>query len=279
MQESTVVGKICHIKASNPRGPRYDPQQAAAERHGYDNLVLLCGKHHTVIDDDEEAYTVERLVKMKADHESRAARVDDDFAERAAQLLINQPVISMSQSGGITARTIYADTINLHPPSVPPNSGLKFKKHHTVVIDFKNTTAARFLLKGNAYNGNIGILFYGIRIVNSIGEGVTLKTVNLHYNRNGKHFSSESHVLLTGSVYSPNNKGDIDLIIMRCGVDNIVLMNWTNLRVEIGKNNILPPGGILAASAAFILDFKDASDLAKLRDLSVSVTDYSGNEL
>jgi hypothetical protein len=120
MQDSTVVGEICHIKAANPRGPRYDPQQTAGERHGYDNLVLLCGTHHKVIDDDVEAYTVERLLKMKADHESRAARVDDDFAERAARLLIiNQSVMSLNQSGGITAHTIKADTINLHPPSVP----------------------------------------------------------------------------------------------------------------------------------------------------------------
>ena len=41
VHESTVVGKISHIKAANPGGPRYDPQQTAAERHGYDNLVLF----------------------------------------------------------------------------------------------------------------------------------------------------------------------------------------------------------------------------------------------
>ena len=59
-----------------------------------------------MIDADEEAYTVERLLKMKADHESRAADVDADFAERAVQLLIDRPVISVNQSGGITAQTV-----------------------------------------------------------------------------------------------------------------------------------------------------------------------------
>ena len=53
IEGETVVGKVCHIKAAQLAGPRYDPQQTAAERHGYDNLILLCGKHHTVIDDDE----------------------------------------------------------------------------------------------------------------------------------------------------------------------------------------------------------------------------------
>jgi hypothetical protein len=58
VQGDTLVGEICHIKAANPGGPRCDANQTAAERHGYDNLILLCGTHHTVIDDDEEAYTV-----------------------------------------------------------------------------------------------------------------------------------------------------------------------------------------------------------------------------
>jgi hypothetical protein len=114
--EGTIVGKISHIKAANPGGPRYDPQQTAAERHGYDNLVLLCGKHATVIDDKEkeEVYTVECLIKMKVDHEGRAATVDDDFAERAAQLLFYQPAISVNQAGGVTAHTVN-QTINIHP--------------------------------------------------------------------------------------------------------------------------------------------------------------------
>ena len=111
----TVVGKVCHIKGARPGSARYDPQQSAAERHSFDNLILMCGRHHDVIDADEEAYTVERLVKMKADHQSRAERIDEDFAEMAAHLLINQPVTSVNQSGGITAHTVRADTINLYP--------------------------------------------------------------------------------------------------------------------------------------------------------------------
>src|SRR5262245_10584647 len=66
VQHETVVGEVCHIKAAGPNGPRHDPQQSAAERHGYDNLILLCGNHHTVVDDDTESFTVDRLLRMKA---------------------------------------------------------------------------------------------------------------------------------------------------------------------------------------------------------------------
>lgn len=113
---STVVGKVCHIKASSPGGPRYDPSQTAEERHGYANLVCMCGRHADVIDDDEDSYRVERLQRIKADHEQRhSTGMSDSVTENGARLLfISQSVASANQSGGITAHTVnihnYGDT-------------------------------------------------------------------------------------------------------------------------------------------------------------------------
>lgn len=114
IEDDTVVGEICHIKATNAGGPRYDPVQAASDRHGYSNLILLCLKHHVIIDDDPEAYTVERLVKMKADHEQRTSSLSSEEVERVEggiRLLIDQSVTALNQSGGITAQTV---NIHLH---------------------------------------------------------------------------------------------------------------------------------------------------------------------
>lgn len=102
----TVIGKICHIKGNKDGSARYDKTQPDEERQSFENLILMCGKHHDVIDDDEEAYTVERLVRMKADHERSATRISDGEAERAATLIINQQVSSVQQLGGITAHTV-----------------------------------------------------------------------------------------------------------------------------------------------------------------------------
>lgn len=120
IQGEIVVGEICHIRGANPGSSRHDDRQTAAERHDFANLILMCGTHHTIIDDDAEAYTVERLVKLKAEHEKRAEAfpIDDDFAQHAAQLLLTQNIASAHQSGGITAHTVHANTINLHPPSI-----------------------------------------------------------------------------------------------------------------------------------------------------------------
>ena len=90
-----VVGKICHIKAQSEGSPRFDANQTPEERHGYDNLILMCGSHHDVIDDDEEAYTVEYLHRLKAKHEQNAGTLTEAEADQGAQLLfLNQSVAS-----------------------------------------------------------------------------------------------------------------------------------------------------------------------------------------
>jgi hypothetical protein len=53
---NTVTAEICHIKAQSAGGPRYDPDQTDKERHGFDNLLLLCGDHHKVVDADPATY-------------------------------------------------------------------------------------------------------------------------------------------------------------------------------------------------------------------------------
>ena len=106
VQGHTVIGEICHIKAAHSGGPRYDPNQTDVERHSFDNLILMCGVHHKIIDDDEEAYTAEHLMRRKAEHEASSSFIDDGMAERATKLLIQQTVSSSGQSGGITAHTV-----------------------------------------------------------------------------------------------------------------------------------------------------------------------------
>lgn len=69
LKTGLVIGEICHIKARNEDGPRYDKSQSEDERNGFENLILLCPNHHTIIDADTEAYTNERLLNMKSQHE------------------------------------------------------------------------------------------------------------------------------------------------------------------------------------------------------------------
>src|SRR5882757_10026499 len=63
------VAEICHIKGEKPNAKRYDALQSDEERHGLANLVVMCGTHHTTIDEDGQTYTVERLHDIKRLHE------------------------------------------------------------------------------------------------------------------------------------------------------------------------------------------------------------------
>jgi hypothetical protein len=106
VQVDVVVGEICHIKAASPGGPRYDPAQSPEERHGYDNLILLCASHHKVVDDDTDAYTVTRLLKMKLGHEQNVSVTPENQLAEGVRLLIDQSITATGQSGGITAHTV-----------------------------------------------------------------------------------------------------------------------------------------------------------------------------
>lgn len=78
-EDEIAVGRECHIVARSddgPRGPKsLDASQQErwtsliAERDGYPNLVLMCGRHHDLIDADVAAFPIERLVEIKREHE------------------------------------------------------------------------------------------------------------------------------------------------------------------------------------------------------------------
>ena len=82
-----VIGQVCHIKGRKPGSPRYDPQQNDAERHAFDNLVIMCPNHHDIIDADETSYTVERLQTIKNEHE-QINSVGLELADEAAHQFI-----------------------------------------------------------------------------------------------------------------------------------------------------------------------------------------------
>lgn len=110
-----VTGRISHIKARSQGGPRYDPLQTEEERHHFDNLLLLCPIHHDVIDDDPQSYSVERLTKMKSEHESAHKAVEEVDPSIVNQLIASiqgntvthgSIIFSQNQMGGQIAHSI-----------------------------------------------------------------------------------------------------------------------------------------------------------------------------
>lgn len=110
-----VTGKICHIKAKNPGGPRYDPTQSDKERNAFENLLLMCPIHHDVADADPESYTVSRLKDIKTKHETMYSGGDEPSDDIAKQFLLNitsstisngSIIFTQHQMGGQVAHSI-----------------------------------------------------------------------------------------------------------------------------------------------------------------------------
>jgi len=64
--DEIMVGTAAHICAAAPGGPRYDPDQSAAQRSSPDNGIWLCRDHGTAVDSNDPTFTVELLRGWKA---------------------------------------------------------------------------------------------------------------------------------------------------------------------------------------------------------------------
>ena len=68
-QPDTVIGEEAHIVSKKRIGPR--GHEISNSMDSYDNIVLLCPTHHTLIDAQPEIYTKEALIDIKRAHEQR----------------------------------------------------------------------------------------------------------------------------------------------------------------------------------------------------------------
>ena len=103
-QGDVLVGQEAHIVAEAPMAPRGKSNLTLAQRNSYENLILLCSRHHIIIDNDVAAYPVDKLLGFKVDHELWVRRQLDT-------LLVNQAVL------GRTVRSLTSG------PSVPCLTG------------------------------------------------------------------------------------------------------------------------------------------------------------
>jgi len=69
-----ATGKVAHIAAASPGGPRYDETMTPEQRGSAENLVYLCGPHHDVVDTQLEYHTRQFLLEAKRTHELAVER-------------------------------------------------------------------------------------------------------------------------------------------------------------------------------------------------------------
>ena len=73
--DESIIGQMAHIKGEKPGSKRYDSTMSENERNGYGNRILLCSVCHKMIDDQDKEYTVEKIHKIKDEHEKWIDRI------------------------------------------------------------------------------------------------------------------------------------------------------------------------------------------------------------
>jgi hypothetical protein len=70
-EDIVVIGEMAHIIARKAGGPR--GEKGKEEDNTYDNLILLCPTHHTLIDKASENYSIDEIKEWKNQYEKKVA--------------------------------------------------------------------------------------------------------------------------------------------------------------------------------------------------------------
>lgn len=103
-KQDGLYGFIAHIVADSPDGPRGDVVRSPLLAKDLSNLMLMCGKHHKIIDVDGKAeHPEDVLLRMKDSHETRIAintGINEEYASHVlrfgATIGKNEALVSTS---------------------------------------------------------------------------------------------------------------------------------------------------------------------------------------
>lgn len=70
-QERFTIGEMAHVIARKTNGPRGSENFPKDKLDTYENLILLCPTHHSMIDKAPKKFTVDEILGWKKEHETR----------------------------------------------------------------------------------------------------------------------------------------------------------------------------------------------------------------
>lgn len=95
----TVIGEICHIEAAEPNGQRYNSISNDEYRRSFENLILLCGKHHKITNNVNE-YPTSKLIELKSVHEKSFLNKEYNTSDKVVQQAIENYMKQANQNTG-----------------------------------------------------------------------------------------------------------------------------------------------------------------------------------
>lgn len=135
-RQDGVFGFLAHIVADSVDGPRGDPVRSPLLARSLENLMLMCARHHKVIDVDAVADHPEHLLlAMKAEHEARIATVTAIDEERGSHVVRFAASIGQNEAL-VSTQAIFAAMPPDHHPATGQTIdlellGLSYQDHET----------------------------------------------------------------------------------------------------------------------------------------------------
>ena len=80
-------GEMAHIHAVSEGGPRHKYHMTKEEKNNFDNLMLLCPKHHHLIDSKPEEFEDGYLIHLKKMHEDRIRQLTDITEKESTKIV------------------------------------------------------------------------------------------------------------------------------------------------------------------------------------------------
>lgn len=139
-------------------------------------------------------------------------------------------------------------------------------------FSYKNLTIIPITSSNKRINNKIAICVYSMDIVNKNTFDTTVKKIDLVLRYHNKILKTYLYNVATGSLLN----GD-KAVLLNNGIDNIILMNWSNINERIISKKVLSSGGIFSGSAVFIVE-KQMSNLQDISELKLVIYDYLGNK-
>jgi hypothetical protein len=78
------VAELCHIKAANIGGPRFDENQTDEDRRSHNNLLFLCHRHHK----ETDSLCNKELLEIKSVHESIFTEFGKELSREMSEQVI-----------------------------------------------------------------------------------------------------------------------------------------------------------------------------------------------
>jgi len=69
--DDLFVAQVCHIFPANEKWPRFNPNRTDEENRDFSNLLVLCYKHHKLVDNPDKPFTSNKMLEIKLTHEKK----------------------------------------------------------------------------------------------------------------------------------------------------------------------------------------------------------------